>query len=789
MKKTRSPFIAIVAPLSAVPMLAICAAAHAQTNAAEAAEAPAPVTEAPAESAAPAEAEASAEAAAESPAATVAGESMIEEIVITSQKRTERLQDVPISVSALAGSMLENSAIDTQQALPQITPNLQVSTTANFTSPYLRGVGTQYANPGLESSVATYFDDQYMPRADANQYSFGDIERIEVLKGPQGTLYGRNATGGAIRIITKDPTDKFEGKLVGTYGRFDRMGLDGVLNTPINDKLSNRFVFRYDTNDGYLKSDNPDLPNTQDRNQFIVRNKLLWQPLENMKVKLTADYGEKADHEGQGFTNLFSDSRQTGTLLGGNVSSGFYHSNINIPANDRNQQKLYGKSSGAVLRVDYETEIATLSSISGYRRISFSGIADLDGTDVPLVTAVTAGTATRNYTQELQAVSRGEGPLSWVAGLYYLKEESNYDFGIQAPDFANPGSPDDLVGGVARIGVHSLAPYAQLTYDFTPKWQSTLGLRYTSETKDLFGNALYMGKVPVGTFGLPKGDRTYYDNAEADEVSFNVFSPKFVVSYKAASNLLYYGSVSKGFKSGGYNTPAPVTTELDKVDPEHITAYELGWKTEFSQVRFNGAVFHYDYQDLQVSSTDSSGGAITKVRNGAKATINGVEFDLSVAVNRRLEFGMGGGWLDATFDEFMGQKYTANPAGGFTAEGADLSDSDLPLAPEFSGYLRAAYNTPLPNDLGLLNFNTVYSYTGDYNYEVDGSISEKARGLLSATLGWSSMNGQFEAALFGTNLTDEKYYVGKTLFPSTGGWGVPAAPAEYGIRLTYNFGV
>lgn len=760
-----------LAPAGAVPLLVLCAAVQAQD-----AEPPAP--------AAVEDAAAPAEAAAPAPAAA-ADESMIEEIIVTSQKRAESIQDVPISVSALAGSLLENSAIDTQQALPQITPNLQVSNTANFTSPYLRGVGTQYANPGLESSVATYFDDQYMPRADANQYSFGDIERIEVLKGPQGTLYGRNATGGAIRIITKDPTDKFEGKVVGTYGRFDRVGVDGVLNTPIRENLANRFVVRYDSNDGYVESVIPGQPNMQDRNQFIVRNKTLWQPMEALKLKLTLDYGEKADHEGQAFINLFEDSRQTGTLLGAGISPSFYKANINIPESDDNDQKLYGKSSGAVLRVDYETEIATLSSITGYRRISFSGIADLDGTNAPLITAVTDGTATRNYTQELQAVSRGEGPLSWVGGLYYLKEEGFYDFGIQIP---NPGNPDNFIGGKAEVAAYSLAPYAQLSYAFNPVWEATLGMRYTSETKELIGNRLYAGTVAPGDFGInDKNQRGYYAETPSDEVSFNVFSPKVVLSYTPRDGRLIYASISKGFKSGGYNTPAPTSTTVDRVDPEHITAYEIGWKTDFSRVRFNGAIFHYDYQDLQVSSTDTQGGGgITAVRNGAEATIDGAEFDVTFVAGHGLEFGLGAGWLDATFDEFMGQSYAPNPNGGFIASPADLSGEDLPLAPEFSGYARASYTRSL-DELGTLIFNTVYSYTGDYNYEVDGTISEEARGLLSATLGWISAEGRYEAALYGTNLTDEEYFVGKTLFPSTGGWGVPAAPIEYGLKLTYNF--
>ena len=728
------------------------------------------------------------------PTPAAASGSLIEEVVVTSQKRSENLQDVPIAVTALTGDSLAASAIDAQSSLPQITPNLQVNSAANFVSPYLRGVGTQYANPGLESSVATYFDDQYLSRASGNMFSFSDVDHIEVLKGPQGTLYGRNATGGAIRIITKDPTERFEAKLSTTAGNYGRLGGEGLISGEIAPGLLDRLVIQYDSNDGYVKNLNPDGPKMQDRNQYVIRNKLIWKPADALSIKLTADYGEKKDREGQAFISLDTTAPiATGVAVGGTPGRGPEYYGGDAQNGDDDSSKFHNRAGGVALRADYETSVATLSSITGMRYTKFSGLADLDTTSATLLHAKTVADKTLNLTQEFQVVSNGDGPFKWIGGLYLLKETSSVELGL----FGDAIGPDTLVGGKGKVDIHSIAPYGQASYAFNSQWEATVGARYTLESKELLYNRLYTAGVNDQASG-PAGPRNVYFVTPSETNSFQQFSPKFVLSYKPLDNVMLYGSVSRGFKSGGFNLPNPTNTTVDSVNPETLTAYELGWKTQGERVRFNGAAFYYDYKNLQVETTDTSSGALTRVTNAATATIQGVEFDLSYALARGFEIGTGGGYLDASFEKFIGDAYvpsytTAACANdptkcvGYTTVSADLSGNDLPMAPEFSGYVRLNYSTSLGKDWGTLSFAPVYSYTSGYNYTADESVKESSRGLLNASLTWMSDDGHYDVTLFGTNLTDEVYYQSRTRFPATGGWQVPAAPLQYGIRLSYTF--
>jgi iron complex outermembrane receptor protein len=721
-------------------------------------------------------------------------ESLIEEVLVTTQKRSENLQDVPIAVTALTGDSLSASAIDTQFSLPQITPNLQINSAANFVSPYLRGVGTQYANPGLESSVATYLDDQYLSRASGALFSFSDVDHIEVLKGPQGTLYGRNATGGAIRIISKDPSDHFEAKVSGTVGNYGHAAGEGMINAPLTPELSDRLVVQYDSNDGYVKNSNPTGERMQDRNQYVVRNKLLWTPSDKLKVKLTADYGRKQDHEGQAFINLDpSGPTQTGVAVGGTPSPGFYTFTGDITNGGGDSKKFDTKNGGAALRADYELEDVTLSSVTSFRSVKFSGLADLDSVDVPLLHARTVAEKTSDLSQEFQAVSSGEGPFKWLGGIFFLSEDTSDDFGI----FGAGVGDNTFIGGKGKVSIHSLAPYGQISYEFTPQWEATLGARYTAESKKLLYNKLYMAGVSADGSG-PDDNRTYYFTTPSETNSFQEFSPKAVLSYKPVAGVLVYGSVSRGFKSGGFNLPAPSSQTIDSVDPETLTAYEFGWKTQFDNLRFNGAAFYYDYKNLQVETTDSSGGGITNVRNAASATIKGVEADVSYALFRGFEVGAGGGYLDAKFDQFEGDTYVPayttqacqdSPAAcvGYSVVSGDLSGNTLPMAPKFTGYLRANYTLSLGQGYGSVSFNPVYSYSTSYNYTSDGSVKEKSKGLLNASLSWTSEQGHYDVTLFGSNLTDVKYYESRTRFPSMGGWQVPAPPLEYGVKLTHTF--
>jgi iron complex outermembrane receptor protein len=425
----------------------------------------------------------------------------LEEIVVTAQKRSESAQDIPISIAAISGDALQSTGVDSQIAIGALTPGISVNQNANFTAVYIRGVGTQYANPGLEPSVGTYFDDIYLSRASSGAISFSDVERVEVLKGPQGILYGRNTTGGIIRVITKDPTNEFHTGVGVKAGNYGAHGVDGYISGPIASTVQGRLAAQWEENDGWIDNITPGAANLQKRDAYIVRGKLYWQPSEDVSVKFMADYSQRKGNEGQAFLPLYrSLPEQTGLALGGQIGDkNDYSGNINHDLSDL-------KVGGAELRVDYTGSGYTLSSISGYRYTRFSGLADLDATTVPFYNANTIAELSMDWSQEFQVVSDISGPWNWVGGFFYWREVATDDFGasglavdggLTAPPPFGPGLPALPVGlsyfsgGRGRVEIESYAPYGQVTYAFTPQWEIALGARYTVETKDLKYNHWY----------------------------------------------------------------------------------------------------------------------------------------------------------------------------------------------------------------------------------------------------------------------------------------------------------
>jgi len=354
----------------------------------------------------------------------------IEEVIITAQKRSESLQDVPIAVTAFTGEALNDFGVSNTQSLQDLTPGLVFSNTGSSAQPFLRGVGTRLALNGLEPSVATYLDDRYMSRATASTLEFADVDRVEVLKGPQGTLYGRNATGGAIRVITKGVADELEGTIKADLGNYDYLRLSGTVSVPITEDLGVRFTALSKTRDGYADNLSPiGTSDLDDVDYQAFRTKVRWDISDSVTANLALNYWERDDNQGNDVVDLSPPGLNRGTAVGG----------ISGIDTDEVATEISGKSDGdefsGQLRFDAAFEHVDLVSITTFTDLEQQYITDGDGTSAKASDLSFGLDAVENYSQELQLLSNNDDGIRWMAGAFFFSEDSDMDLVADLSDF------------------------------------------------------------------------------------------------------------------------------------------------------------------------------------------------------------------------------------------------------------------------------------------------------------------------------------------------------------------
>jgi iron complex outermembrane receptor protein len=719
------------------------------------------------------------------------------DIVVTALKRSEKLQDVPAPISAIDSNALEDASIVNTEGLSALTTGVSINSNAQFVTPYIRGVGTQYANPGLEPSVAIYLDDMYISRASGGLLALSDVERVEILKGPQGTLYGMSNTGGAVRIITKEPSNKFGAGGSVSLGNFGQFGADAYVTGPIADNVRGRLSLQRDQSDGWVKPRSGTGPTLEDRDLWTLRGKLAWDVSSKITVKLSADYTRKEDHEGQAFIGLFPGvPEQTAVALGGVPADGLYRQSTNLTDDD----KMSLEAGGAQLRIDYETPYGLLTSITGYRKTEFSGKADLDGTNLPFYNGNTFIENTEAFSQEVQLVSDSDGPLNYTLGLHYYHEEGKDGFGAAglAVD-GGFGFANAAVQGLGKVSYDSLAPYFNVNYDISDKLELVVGGRYTQVDKTLDYNTVSVGSVTIpGGYDFTGMAPIY--SAPKDKFESSKISPKAQLVWRPTEGVMLYAGYNKGFKAGGFNLPNPSPSPIEKVRDEQLEAIEAGFKTQFGPITFNGNYFHYEGKQLQVQITNPASG-ITSVVNAGASSTDGVEFEGTWYATDDLAFSGGVTYMKAEFDDFpngpVNVPCAAAPSdpgcaalGGLglaSVVGVNLAGNKVPQAPDWTGNIRVNYNKDLTGDLGSINFFAVAAYTSDLYFTADNNFKDEAKTLVSGSVGWKSTDARLGVSLFGTNLTDEKYLTHMAPFTATGGWKVPGAPRQYGVRVSFNY--
>jgi iron complex outermembrane receptor protein len=706
----------------------------------------------------------------------------LEEIVVTAQRREERQQSVPIAISAISGAQAAKTGVTGTESLSIAVPSLQFTRqVANGAAPFVRGIGSTTAAAGFESPVAVYIDDVYIGSPAAALLAFNNINRIEVLKGPQGTLFGRNATGGVIHIHTLEPSDTPKMDAQVGYGNFNTWDGSFYASGPLSSTLSgNVAAIVHDQKKGY----GTDLATNQDihKSRYSgLRSELLWKPDGDTRVRVSGDYSTSHGDDGLNAA-IFPGAIATG----GTVNVGKYNTlATNNEFNTADDGK--GHQWGGSLRVDRDLGSVKLVSITAYRKNYYYYFLDNDSSRANLL-ANRSTIEGRTFSQEVQLQGPTTGAFSWIVGGFYYHSKVGY----LPVDYA--GSFQGAYGGLLRttgtVDLDSYSAFADANYQITPTTKLTAGIRYTSDRPTenvVLTNASGVVQAP-GAF-------------EQDD-KFSKVTWRAVLDQKIGENVLVYGSYSRGFKSGGYNLAGAVlgsgatAVPAPAVSPEIIDAFEVGLKSDLldRRLRFNAAAFYYDYSNLQVTTVQTG---VPVVLNAAGAHIKGIDADIEAAVSSRLRLTVGVAMLDSKFVSFPAGPFTLpNPAscvtlnttgaatGGNATCYANLSGNTTPRAPKFTGNITATYT--LPTDVGDFVFTgSIYRNSG-FVWDADNRLRQPDYTLVNGTVTWRSTNGKYDVSVWGRNLGDAYYYSFATA-ASTRDSGSPAMPRSFGATLGVHF--
>ena len=747
---------------------------------------------------------------------------LVEEIVVTAQKREENLQDVPISVQAFSADALDARGINDAIHLPNVTPGMVYSVIAGFSVVYIRGVGTDAFLPSADASISTYIDGIFFPFTHGLVQSFGAIERVEVLKGPQGTLFGRNSTGGAISVITKAPGDEVEGTLETSYANFDDLKTRAYVNVPLTDTLAFNVSALYNRADSIyrLTDDSPlkdryALPEDVEKG---ARARVRWQPSETFDATLS---GLVVEQNGVGSTvNQNTHPNPQYRPLGVEPTRPHRTSVDYAPFFELENPVLYGEAR-------YRWRLFDVKALASHQDMTTSAGIDYDNTKAPLV-AFSSDQRAKVETQELQFVSNADSPgadfVQWIVGLYRIESRAGYpevifSTGRDLPFFTNLlgalQNPDDPLLGLSqleqllgnldglgsRVDIHatgfldleSTAGYFQATVQLPYDFALTLGGRYQEESRAMRGSRdrLQLSdtvSIPAFTFRDQKAD---LDN----------FSPKVTLDRRLGDDALAYLSYQRGFKSGTYNI-LNIYTPTQYVKPETVTAVELGIKSELfdRRVRFNAAAFHTEIEDMQVQFLSLLSGGAVRFETAPRARIFGAEFDLLWQVAPAAFPGLvataNGAWLHAEYTDYPAASGFTDDGipfggGGLIVDGGVLPGRDfkgnrIVRTPKFSGTTGLAYTGNAPGGSFEIAADVYYNSGFFYTAQNIGTAEEGAYALVAARASYLFDRWNLRITLFGDNLGDELHALNK-LPTDIGTWTTYAPPRTYGARLSWSF--
>ena len=706
------------------------------------------------------------------------------DIIVTAQRREERVQDIPVAISAFGANQIERGGIASLESLAPRVPSFYFgSFGAARPQLYIRGIGTRSFDPGSESSVGVFADDVYLGRSSGSFGAMKDIERIEVLRGPQGTLYGRNTIGGAINVITKAPSDEFTGNFEAGISNFDGYNLFGAVGGPIaGEKLMFRAAAWREERDGYVT-------NTTTGNRFQGlentggRLRATIAPVAALKIDLTAEYMKDGDKAAFGGLNQGTFGAPGSVFFRG---SGTASVNTNLRRGALSFDPFLNREVESYIgRIEYDAGSATITSISALRKLDIRDGRDLEGSSLDVLDQSSAENS-KQFTQELRIASTPDGNLSigglvdWIVGGFYYHDTSDrtdsFRVGLNSAVRAAAGTTATDVA-LSDYKIESYALFGQATFHLTGALDVTLGGRYTNDKKRATQAGTTTDRAPIIVAAFTTTNRASYKS----------FDPRIVVAYKLTPDANVYASYSTGFKSGGFQFVPFSKAQADVLfEPEDIKAYEVGFKTEWLDraLRINGAAYYYDYRNLQISRIVLPPGTtapVSLISNAASSTIKGMDLEITARPSRNFEVNVAYGYLDAKYDRYIFNATT------------DFSNTRMVRAPEHSINVGAEWRIPMPDD-GEFSLRADYALTGDFFHEPgEGNIAfgtgipltaEDGYGLLDLRATLRKHNWRITA--YATNVANNRYRrtinaLGNTVV------GFAGMPRIYGVKAGYSF--
>lgn len=681
----------------------------------------------------------------------------LEEIVVTAQHRQESLRDVPIAVNAISANALQNIGVSDTSALVQAVPSLNFTRSGPSGIFVIRGVATPNGAAGEEGSTAVYIDDVYMPDLASTVNSFNNVQRIEVLNGPQGTLFGRNAVGGLIRVITREPGDEATVNAQVGIGNYDMFTGKLYASTPLSDEVAVDIAFT-GQEQGRGFGFNPTLNKRVRAQDFWgLRSKLVARPVDALKITIAGDYYHSNDTSATYLWPLDYDPR-TGTLAGKTASQDSLSEFPNIT-----RIRAWGMSGKAEL----DLGDVTLTSISAYRSLKNTSNFDVEGQAADIY-HILYPARNRTFQQELRLSSNSTDPLSWQIGAFYLHMNTSVDQ-TQGGSLLR-GTTSRII---ARGVTDSISVFGEVTYRLTPTTHVTGGIRWTRDSR----------KLPVGYIDTFLGT-TLLSRATSpvDSASYENVSFRTALRQDVTDNINVYASVNKGFKSGQFNLQAP---NLPAVDPQTIMAYEAGLKGDLfdRRLRLNLAVFHYDIDDYQIRTTypnPNGPGVITGLYNAAKVKVDGVDANAEVAVSDRLHVTAGASWLNSRFSQFGGPGTGIIAPGYFPAtDPGNATGNRTPMAPRLTLNLVGTYTIPFDNG-SELRLTAGYMHKSSYVFEPDNVLRQPSYGLFNGSIEFKATDN-YSVELYMRNAGNEVYNVQMaTVAPA---YALAGAPRQYGLNF------